>query len=334
MPDMFAHYTVAEAARQSLPDGPLARLLAAEHDAFTVGAQGPDFLFYSGLWPWQAGRNDLARLLHRHAMSAVFRSMLGHADGLGAAGRAIAGAFVCGYAAHLCLDAGAHPWVLYWTGDISADAPAGTRVRALRSHGLLEGSLDVMLLREHSSAHDWLRRQSLLRMSAARTTVVAEMFEHVFADVHGIAFTAAEGRAAFRDMALVSGAMSDRHTPFSRLLAGLGPLVDRTGAARAQIYPDEPLAAAERLVTGRRRWHHPSLPRQERTETLRELLVAAGAETRRCLEAIAPVACGETGDVDEAVATIGDRSMLTGLPCGDRRPLVAFAPGRDLIWAG
>jgi hypothetical protein len=49
MPDMLAHYTVAEAARQSLPGGPLARLLATERDAFKVGAQGPDFLFYSGV---------------------------------------------------------------------------------------------------------------------------------------------------------------------------------------------------------------------------------------------------------------------------------------------
>ena len=334
MPDMFAHYTVAEAARQSLPDGPLARLLAAEHDAYKVGAQGPDFLFYSGVWPWQAGRNDLARLLHRHEMSEVCRSMLGHADGLPEAERAIAFSFACGYAAHLCLDAGAHPWVLYWTGDISGDAPAGTRARSLRSHGLLEGSIDVMLRREQSSAHDWLRRQGLLRMSGAQTAIVAEMFEHVFADVHGIAFTAAEGRAAFRDMAFVNSAMSDRHTPFSRLLAGLGPLVDPAGTTRAQIYPDEPLPAAERLVSGRRRWYHPSVPQRERTETLPELFDAAGAETRRCLEAIAPVACDETGDVDEAVATIGDRSMLTGLPCGDRRPMVAFAPGRDLIWAG
>ena len=334
MPDMFAHYTVAEAARQSLPDGPLAQLLAAEHDAYKVGGQGPDFLFYSGVWPWQAGRNDLARLLHRHEMSAVFRSMLSHADGLPEAGRAIAFAFVCGYAAHLCLDAGAHPWVLYWTGDISGDAPAETRERALRSHGLLEGSIDVMLRRERSPARDWLRRQGLLRMSGAQTAVVAEMFEHVFADVHGTAFPASEGRAAFRNMAFVNSAMSDRHTLFSRLLVGLGPLVDRAGTTRAQIYPDEPLPAAERLASGRRRWCHPSVPQQERTETLRELLDAAGAETRRCLEAIAPGACGETGDVDAAVASIGDRSMLTGLPCGDRRPLVAFAPGHELMWAG
>ena len=130
MPDMFAHYTVAEAARQSLPDGPLARLLAGGHDAYKVGAQGPDFLCYSGARPWRAGRNDLARLLHRHEVNAVFRSMLGHAHGLPGKERAIAFAYVCGYAAHLCLDAGAHPWVLYWTGDIGDGASAGTRARS------------------------------------------------------------------------------------------------------------------------------------------------------------------------------------------------------------
>jgi hypothetical protein len=67
---------------------------------------------------------------------------------------------------------------------------------------------------------------------------------------------------------------------------------------------------------------------------LRELLDTADVETRACLDAVAAVAFGAgEGDVEEAVATIGDRNMLTGLPCGDRRPLVAFAPRRDLIWA-
>ena len=49
MPDMLAHYDVAEAARARLAPGPLADLLAEAPDAYAVGAQGPDFLFYAQL---------------------------------------------------------------------------------------------------------------------------------------------------------------------------------------------------------------------------------------------------------------------------------------------
>jgi hypothetical protein len=42
MPDMFAHYLVAEAAAQRADSG---RLLSDAYDAYKVGAQGPDVLF-------------------------------------------------------------------------------------------------------------------------------------------------------------------------------------------------------------------------------------------------------------------------------------------------
>jgi hypothetical protein len=331
MPDMLAHHTVAEAARERLPRGPLARLLGAERDAYKVGAQGPDFLFYSHVWPGQRSRADLAALLHQHKMSEVFRSMLNYAAGLPADRGAIAFSYVCGYSAHLCLDGAAHPWIMFWTGDISEGAAPEAKARARRRHGLLEGSLDVMLRRERSADPGWLREQRLLRMSAAQLEVVTELFEHVFADVHGIVFTAAEARAAFRDMDRVYSAMTDRSSALSRLLTALGPLTDRDGTVRAQIYPDEPLPAAVDLVASRRRWRHPCLPDEPATATFGEIIDTATAETGRCLEAVAAVACG--GDIDAAVAAIGDRSMLTGLACDDTRPLVAFAPYRDLIWA-
>ena len=331
MPDMFAHYSVAEAARRRLARGPLARMLEAERDAYKVGAQGPDFLFYSHAWPGQRSRRDLAWLLHRHEMSAVFRSMLSYAGGLPASRRTVAFSYVCGYAAHLCLDAAAHPWVLYWTGDVGDGAAPAAKARALRGHGLLEGSIDVMLRGERSADQRWLRRQGLLRMPAVQTEVVAALFEHVFADVHGIVFTAGEGRAAFRDMRRVYTAMTDRGSALSRLLAGLGPLIDRDGTVRAQLYPEKPLPTAAALVAGRRPWCHPCLPGEPRTTTFAEIVAGAIAETGRCLHAVATVAC-KGGDVDEAVATIGDRSMLTGLACDDARPLVAFAPYRDLMW--
>ncbi len=52
-------------------------------------------------------------------MSEAFAAMLRLAGAAPAPDRPALYAFVCSYAAHLCLDAGAHPWILYWTGDVS-----------------------------------------------------------------------------------------------------------------------------------------------------------------------------------------------------------------------
>jgi hypothetical protein len=328
MPDMFAHYLVAEAAAQRTDAG---WLLAGAYDAYKVGAQGPDVFFYSRLVRGRRGRPNLAHLTHRHQMDAAFRSMLGRAAASPAGERGAAFAFVAGYAAHLCLDAEAHPWVLYWTGDITDGADPAAKPEAYRRHGILEASVDVILTRERSDDTAWLRRQRLLRLPPAQATTAATLLSGMMSDVYGVAFTPAEGRSAFRAMEWVYTTMSDPRALATRLLGMVAPAVDKTGVVRTQIYPETPAPAAARLYAGRRDWYNPSLPDEPRTTTFAEILETATAETTRCLEAIAAVADRDAA-VDEAVAVIGDRSMLTGLPCDDPRPRVAFAPDRDLIW--
>jgi hypothetical protein len=264
-------------------------------------------------------------MVHQHRMRDVFHSLFAQASELAAEEREVALAFACGYAAHLCLDGEAHPWVMYWTGDITERADPAKRALAFRRHGLLESSIDVMLRQQRSADPAWIRRSRLLHMSRAQTAVVARVFERVLGDVYGVAFSAAEGRAAFRDMALVYSAMSDRRAPLARLLTLLAPVVDRSGVMdRTQLYPDDPLPLVVDLACTRRRWFRPSLPDEPRTETLEGILDLAVAETARCLEAVEGLlggaGAGETADA------IGDRDMLTGMPCDDPRPLVAFSP--------
>ena len=328
MPDMFAHYLVAEAAARRADAG---RLLAGAFDAYKVGAQGPDVFFYSRLVRGRRGRPNLAHLTHQHQMAAAFRSMLARAAASSVGERGSAFAFVAGYAAHLCLDAEAHPWVLYWTGDITDGADPPAKTEAFRRHGILEASIDVILTRERSDDTAWLRRQRLLRLPPAQALTAATLLSGMLNDVYGVTFTPAEGRSAFRAMEWVYTTMSDPRALPTRLLGMVAPAVDKGGVVRTQIYPESPAPAAARLYAGRSPWYYPSLPDEPHATTFAEILEAATAATARCLEAIAAVA-DRDATVDEAVAVIGDRSMFTGLACDDPRPRVAFAPDRDLIW--
>lgn len=330
MPDMLAHYLVAERAAQRLDGTGAARLVTGAWDAYKVGAQGPDVFFYANLLR-RRGRSDIARLAHRHRMSAAFRSLLGRAIALPADERRVALAFVAGYAAHLCLDAEAHPWVLYWTGDITEGAGAEGKAQAFRRHWVLEASIDVILRQEQGGGPDWLRRRRLLRFSARQRKIVAGQLSAMLRDVFDLTLSPEECRAAFRNMDRVYGTMSDPYAFPTRLLAAAAPLIDRSGALRTQIYPETPSPVAADLFATQRRWYNPSVPDEPQTVTFREILEAATAETARCLEAIAAAANGD-GTIEDAVEVIGDRSMLTGVTCDDPRPRVAFAPDLSLIW--
>ncbi len=331
MPDMLAHYEVAEAARARLAEGPLARLLAVRHDAFKVGAQGPDFLFYAGVWPGRASRADVAAVTHRHKTGETVAALVAAAAAAPPPERDTVAAFACGYAGHLCLDASAHPWIQYWTGDVERTGDDAATAPARRRHGVLEASIDVTLARRRSHDQGWVRRQRLLKMPPDQADAVSAAWERVVDEVYGMRFTAAEGRAAFRDMAFMYGNMSDRRTAFSRAVLALGPLVDPDGTNRVVIYPCGPHPTAAGLLAGRRTWYNPWIPQEPRRETFTELMEAAAAWALRCLQAVEAVLFHGAG-AGEIVAATGDRSMLTGLPCSDPRRPAAFAAGIEQLW--
>ncbi len=334
MPDMLAHYDVAQSARARLAPGPLADLLSEAPDAYAVGAQGPDFLFYSHLWPDGHGRSDLAFLVHQQRMDQTVTAMLAYAAAAPAAERPSLYAFACGYASHICLDAGVHPWVLHWTGDVSEGVGSPEAATAMRRHGVLEASVDVMLAAKHRPAgFSWPRSVRLLSLAPWRRRAVAGMWAAVMRSVHGVPFTARETAAALRAMAAVYGQMTDRRSPLSLVIATAGRALDRRGIARAQVYPAQPHPAARSLLTERRTWHCPSRPGEPRTETFAELCDAAVRETLACLQAVERTMTGVV-DAGEVAAVIGDRNMVTGVPCGDPRRPAAFAPGLEDLWRG
>lgn len=332
MPDMLAHYDVAEAARARLAPGLLADLLAEAPDAYAVGAQGPDFLFYAQLWPDGRGRTDLAHLLHHHRTDDTLAKMLALAAAATPQDRPTLYAYACGYASHVCLDSRAHPWVLYWTGDISKGVSTPAEALAMRRHGVLEASVDVALAARHRPAgFCWPRSTRLLSMLPPRRRAVSALWERVLRDVHGVEFGAREMRAAFLSMAAVYGQMTDRRSPLSLLVCAGGARLDPDGIARTQVYPAEPHPAALDLLTAPREWSSPWRPGEPRRESFAGILDRAAGEALACLRAIEAAAFGGGGDGD-LPALVGDRDLLSGERCGDPRPAVAFAPERDALW--
>ena len=258
--------------------------------------------------------------------------MLGLAGAAPAPDRPALYAFVCGYAAHLCLDAGAHPWILYWTGDVSEGIDSADGARAMRRHGILEASIDIMLAaRRRPPRFHWPLSRRLLSLEPSRRRSVAAMWSRMMRDVHGVSFTPHEANAALCDMAFVYGSMTDRRSPLSLLLRAGGDWLDPRGLVRTQIYPEAPHPAVVALVGERREWRAPSRPGEPRTQTFAEICDQAVDETVACLRAIEGAAFGGD-DPKAALAVIGDRNMITGVACGDPQPLVAFAPEREELW--
>lgn len=118
-----------------------------QHDAFLLGNQGPDPLFYVKIFPWVEKRNRVGDLMH-HAhpahVLASFREALGM---LSAAERPVGQAYVAGFCCHYLLDSTMHPLVFAMEQGI---CNAGVEGLGPEDHGdvhaEIERDLDEMVL--------------------------------------------------------------------------------------------------------------------------------------------------------------------------------------------
>ena len=120
---------------------------AAERDAFLLGNQGPDPLFYLVVDPLMHKWSPLGGALHDTSGATVLLALREAALRLEGRERSVARAYVAGFACHWLLDSTVHPIVYWWqNGLCSAGVPGLDESAAPRVHAEVERDLDEMVL--------------------------------------------------------------------------------------------------------------------------------------------------------------------------------------------
>ena len=119
----------------------------AERDAFLLGNQGPDPLFYLTIDPLMHKWRPLGNALHDTSGAEVLLAMREAALRLEGRERQVARAYVAGFACHWLLDSTVHPFVYFWqNGLCAAGVPGLTAADGSRVHAEIERDLDEMVL--------------------------------------------------------------------------------------------------------------------------------------------------------------------------------------------
>lgn len=119
----------------------------AERDAFLLGNQGPDPLFYLTIDPLMHKWSPLGNALHASAPAEVLLAMREAALRLEGRERQVARAYVAGFACHWLLDSTIHPFVYFWQNGIcSAGVPGLDESARSRVHAEIERDFDEMAL--------------------------------------------------------------------------------------------------------------------------------------------------------------------------------------------
>lgn len=193
-----------------------------EAEAFLLGNQGPDPLFYSVLSPRLRAHNRLGSIMHDkrpNELLAAFKRSLSVLDSVE---RPIGRAYALGFLCHYVLDSTAHPFVFaneYEACD--AGEPGLSRADGSEVHAVIESELDELVLfrKRETTVADFNPAQEILKASDLVLRVVSKMYVYVAVTVYGEAVPADLFETAVRDFRIAQQAF---HSPRGVKRAAIG----------------------------------------------------------------------------------------------------------------
>lgn len=160
-----------------------------EADAFLLGNQGPDPLFYMvavpRLLPWR----KLGSIMHDQKPDELLLAFHDAVDRLPADQQAIGRAYVLGFLCHYLLDSTAHPLIFAQEFALcDAGEPGLSRKDGREVHAVIESELDEMVLttKTGEDVSTFNPSARILRGSTAVLAAVSKLYAYVALEVYGI----------------------------------------------------------------------------------------------------------------------------------------------------
>lgn len=323
MPNFYAHTLAANRAVVMISHPGIKAAIQEYPKVFNLGAQGPDFFFFYRAYPWGNPENfhEIGNRAHVKDTGKLFQAAMRYIQGKPVEERKLLAAYLCGFLTHYALDSVAHPYVLYFTGDITQDSPGYSRFS--RNHTRFEAAIDAWLIWEQlGKAPPAVKKLHLFDITPEAALQIGEMLAHTLATVHQVSVLPAKIATAFTDLADLTRVIIDPWHPLALVAHGLGRWLDPHGTGRATFYPQDATVAVPFLNLERTPWKFAWDGMPQPTSFL-DLMEQGVADSAQFIEAAGKVML-DGGSPAVIADLIGNRSMLTGLDCDQPEPLSHF----------
>ena len=179
-----------------------------EADAFLLGNQGPDPLFYAVVNPRLISAHKLGSIMHDQKPNELLAAFKRALATVPEADRATARAYALGFLCHYELDSTAHPlifaqqYALCDAGVEGLDRSAGSDV-----HALIESELDelVLTVKRDTTIASFKPARDILKASPHVLDIVSALYVYVAREVYGMIIPADTFKASVRAFRSVQG---------------------------------------------------------------------------------------------------------------------------------
>ncbi len=315
MPALITHYLCGNKMLEFVDDKHTSSFIENCRNAFNLGTQGPDILFYYGAWPWtkSMGIPESGERLHNEKTGAFMKEALMYAKAADKASKGTLTAYLCGYVCHYILDCHTHPYIFYKTGFVREGESYTPKYTCY--HRRFESELDVLMLeRELGKTPPRFNASQQIRIPAQAIAAIGKMYSDLFARVYGENLAEVTVCRAVNDIADIASALKDS-TGFKKLLVEKAEkLLNKPPLFSSMILPLKINKGKDILNLQHSTWHLPWDQASSLTDSFPEMFEAAAREASSlCVEIIRYI-YADIG-IEKVLGLIGNRSFLTGMDC-------------------
>ncbi|NEW06572.1 zinc dependent phospholipase C family protein [Paenibacillus sp. SYP-B3998] len=265
---------------------------------FSLGCQGPDFLFYHNFLPWQKDTtmNQLGSLMHTEACGTFLLDLLKQVQGRGLYNPAVL--YVLGFITHHVLDRNMHPYVFYKSGFKKWD------------HQRFEIIMDTLIVQRKLGLPTWKTPVwKEIDVGDALPLGVARALTHAAAAHYSdlaLQLTEDDWNTAYRDMLRAQRLFHDPKG-IKRVLT--------FGQISPFVYKKKP-APLDYMNEARTVWNCPTSLDETYTYSVWDLWDLAMEDGKNVLlAAVKALQSGLAADFEVFQSNLGNRSYETGKPC-------------------
>lgn len=303
MPNVWTHLIFGHKVMNELGHSSVLNDRQLRH-IFSLGCQGPDFLFYHNFLPWKKDKRlgKLGSLMHQEACGPFLLDLVHQVQGRGLYNPAVL--YVLGFLTHHVLDRNLHPYVFYKSGFKKWD------------HQRFEIIMDTLYARQERDIQTWKTPvwkeiyvgESLpLGIAPALSAATAAQYPEMAADVHET-----DWNEAYLDMVRAQRMFHDPNGLKRVLTFGqISPFVYRKKPAPLDYFNEAKTV-----------WNCPTDQNETYTYSVWELMDIAMTDASSVLHAAIQLLQSGSAAADEAFRKVlGNQSYETGKNCELHLPI-------------
>jgi len=316
MPNLVTHYLCGLEAIKNIENEKCRELIIKHQNVFNLGLQGPDILFYYGIWPWSAKVDlpNIGQVMHTSKVNLVFKGFIDYILEQNDYIKDILTVYLMGYLSHNCMDSISHPYIFYRSGFKTASDTNENLY--IYYHRRFETAIDVLLCKKllnkkvHEIGHD-----KLFKITETERNIIGEMYESITKALFNSCVPKEKVSRAIKDMILVEKLFKDPFGIKKKAVASIDHLIYGFPLFSSIIFPRKVTDGLDYLNLKHSEWCMPFDKNQKSTLSFVDLFKEAYQKSQRFCDVLFSSIFQDNSSIPYSLKLFGNNSFTSGIDC-------------------